>query len=130
MLTPETTLRFGSLDCVYTGPVESVAGRTFGWPPRPNGLSGAVAREAFGRSYSGNVIISSWGQTRHRIVLGSPPIISPTSPSKLVETDCWTGGNSWSSTPQCTLTGNPACQTTRWQPTSTASAPRASSPGQ
>jgi hypothetical protein len=31
-LTPETTLCFGSLGFVYTGPVESVAGRTFDRP--------------------------------------------------------------------------------------------------
>jgi hypothetical protein len=34
--------------------VESVAGRTFGRPPRPNVLSGAAAREAFVQSYSGD----------------------------------------------------------------------------
>jgi hypothetical protein len=60
-LTPGTTLRFGSLGCVCTGPVESVAGRTFDRPPRPNVLSGAVAREAFVRSYSGDVIIGMLG---------------------------------------------------------------------
>jgi hypothetical protein len=31
-LTPGTTLRFGSLGFVYTGPVEPVAGRTFTRP--------------------------------------------------------------------------------------------------
>jgi hypothetical protein len=46
-LTPGTTLRFGSLGFVYTGPVEPVAGRTFGRPPRPNVLIRAAAREAF-----------------------------------------------------------------------------------
>jgi hypothetical protein len=50
MLTPGTTLRFGSLGCVYTGPVEYVTDRTFGRPSRPNVLSGAAAREAFVRS--------------------------------------------------------------------------------
>jgi hypothetical protein len=60
-LTPETTLRFGSLGCVYTRPVESVAGRTFGRPPRPNVLSGAAAREAFVRRYSGDIIIGMLG---------------------------------------------------------------------
>jgi hypothetical protein len=47
MLTPETTVHFGSLGCVYTEPVESVASHTFGQPPHPNVLSGAAAREAF-----------------------------------------------------------------------------------
>jgi hypothetical protein len=60
-LTPRTTLRFGSLGCVYTGPVESIVGRTFGQPPHPNVLSGVVAREAFVRSYSGDVIIGMLG---------------------------------------------------------------------
>jgi hypothetical protein len=60
-LTPGTTLRFGSFGCVYTGPVESVAGRTFGRPPRPNVLSRAAAREAFVQSYSGDVIIGVLG---------------------------------------------------------------------
>jgi hypothetical protein len=51
-LTPGTTLHFGSLGFVYTGPVESVAGRTFDQPTRPNVLTGAVAREAFVRGFS------------------------------------------------------------------------------
>jgi hypothetical protein len=60
-LTTGTTLRFGSFGCIYTGPVESVAGRTFGRPPRPNVPSGAAVREAFVRSYSGDVIIGMLG---------------------------------------------------------------------
>jgi hypothetical protein len=60
-LTLGTTLRFGSLGCVYTRPMESVVGRTFGRPPRPNVLSGAAAREAFVRSYSGDIIIGMLG---------------------------------------------------------------------
>jgi hypothetical protein len=60
-LTPGTTLRFGSLGFVYTGPVESVTGRTFGRPPHPNVLTGAVAREAFVRGFSGDVIIGMLG---------------------------------------------------------------------
>jgi hypothetical protein len=71
-LTPGNTLRFGSLGCVYTGPVESVAGRTFGRPPHPNVLSGAAACEVFVRSYSGDVIIGMLGpsptQERFRLV--------------------------------------------------------------
>jgi hypothetical protein len=46
-LTPGTNLRFGSLGFVYTGPVESVAGRTFTRSPHPNVLTGAAGREAF-----------------------------------------------------------------------------------
>jgi hypothetical protein len=60
-LTPGTTLRFGSLGCVYTGTVESVTGRTSGRSPHPNVLLGAAAREAFARSYSGDVIIGMLG---------------------------------------------------------------------
>jgi hypothetical protein len=47
MLTPGTTLRFGSLNFVYTGPVESVDGRIFTRRPRPNVLTGAAGRKAF-----------------------------------------------------------------------------------
>jgi hypothetical protein len=61
MLNPGTTLCFGSLGCVYNEPVESVADCTFGWPPRPNVLSGAATREAFVRSYSSNVITGMLG---------------------------------------------------------------------
>jgi hypothetical protein len=46
-LTPRSTLRFGSLGFVYTGPAESVAERTFARPHRPNVLTGAAGREAF-----------------------------------------------------------------------------------
>jgi hypothetical protein len=60
-LTPGTTLRFGSLTFVYTGLVESIAGRTFSRPPRPNVLSRATTREAFVLSYSGDVIIGMLG---------------------------------------------------------------------
>jgi hypothetical protein len=41
--------------------VESVAGHTFGRPPRPNVLSGAATHEAFVQSYSGDVIIGMLG---------------------------------------------------------------------
>jgi hypothetical protein len=71
-LTPGTTLRFGSLDFVYIGPVESVAGRTFGWPPHPNILTGAVTRDAFVQGFSDDVIIGMLGtnptQERFRLV--------------------------------------------------------------
>jgi hypothetical protein len=61
MLTSGTTLRFSSFGFVYTGPVESIAGRTFGRPPLPNVLTGAAAREAFVRGFSGDVIVGMLG---------------------------------------------------------------------
>jgi hypothetical protein len=60
-LTPGATLRFDSLDFVYTRPVESVTGRTFGRPPRPNVLTGAAGHEAFVRGFSDDVIVSMLG---------------------------------------------------------------------
>jgi hypothetical protein len=60
-LTPGTTLRFGSLGFVHTGPVETVAGRTFTRPPRPNVFTGAARCEAFGRGFSDDVIIGMLG---------------------------------------------------------------------
>jgi hypothetical protein len=47
LLTPGATLHFGSLGFVYTGPAESVAGRTFVRPPHPNVLTVAAGRAAF-----------------------------------------------------------------------------------
>jgi hypothetical protein len=61
MLTPGTTLRFGSLGFVYTGPVEPVAGGTFTRPPHPNVLAGAAGREAFVRGFSDDVILGMLG---------------------------------------------------------------------
>jgi hypothetical protein len=46
-LTLGATLRFGSLSFVYTGPTESVAGRTFARPPRPNVLTGVAGCPTF-----------------------------------------------------------------------------------
>jgi hypothetical protein len=60
-LTLGTTLSFGSLGFVNTGLVESVAGRSFDRPPRPNVLTGAGAREAFIRGFSDDVIMSMLG---------------------------------------------------------------------
>jgi hypothetical protein len=57
MLTPGTTLCFGSLGFVYTGPVESVAGRTFTRPPHPNVPTEAARCEAFVRGFSDDIII-------------------------------------------------------------------------
>jgi hypothetical protein len=112
-LTPGTTLRFGSLDFLYTGLVEPIAGRTFGRPPRPNVLR--WPRDAIPSSEASRTTSSSacWGQTQHRSVLGSPPTTSPTSPSRPAETDRWACGSSWSGTPQCTPVDSPASWTTR-----------------
>jgi hypothetical protein len=60
-LTPEATLRFGSLGFVYTRSAESVARRTFARPPCPNVLTGAAGREAFIRGFSGETIICMLG---------------------------------------------------------------------
>jgi hypothetical protein len=60
-LIPGATLRFSSLGFVYTGPTESIAGRTFARPPRPNVLTGAAGREAFVRAFSDDVIIGMLG---------------------------------------------------------------------
>jgi hypothetical protein len=59
--TPGVTLRFGSLDFVYTGPAESVARRTFARPPRPNVLMRAAGREAFVRGFSDETIVGMLG---------------------------------------------------------------------
>jgi hypothetical protein len=82
-LTPGATLRFGSLGFVYTGPTESVAGRTFTRPPRPNVLMGAAGREAFIRGFSDETIISMLGPNPTQEHLGSPPTTSLTRPSRL-----------------------------------------------
>jgi hypothetical protein len=113
MLTPGTTLHFSSLGYVYTGPVEPLAGCTFGWPPRSNVLSGPAAREAFVRSYSGDVIIGMLGPNPTQERFRSPPNTSPTSPSRTAEMNRWAGGSSWSGTPQCTPVDSPASRTTR-----------------
>jgi hypothetical protein len=60
-LTPGATLRFSSLCFVYTGRTESVAGRTFARPPRPNVLMGAAGCEAFVRGFSDETIIGMLG---------------------------------------------------------------------
>jgi hypothetical protein len=112
-LTPGITLRFGSLGCVYTGPVESVVGRTFGRPPHPNVLSGAVAREAFVRSYSGDVIIGMLGPnpTQECFRLTAYYLTDLTFQASGDEPLGW--GSSWSGTPQCTPMDSPASRTTR-----------------
>jgi hypothetical protein len=112
-LTPGITLRFGSLGCVYTGPVESVVGRTFGRPPHPNVLSGAVAREAFVRSYSSDVIIGMLGPnpTQERFRLATYYLTDLAFQASGDEPLGW--GSSWSGTPQCTPMDSPASRTTR-----------------
>jgi hypothetical protein len=60
-LTLGATLRFGSLGFVYTGLAESVVGRTFARPPRPNVLTGVAGQEAFVRGFSDDVIIDMLG---------------------------------------------------------------------
>jgi hypothetical protein len=86
MLTPGTTVRFGSLGFVYTGPVEPIAGHTFTRTPRPNDLTGAAGREAFIRGFLDDVILGMLGP--HKSILGSPPTTSQTSPSRPAETNC------------------------------------------
>jgi hypothetical protein len=54
-------LRFSSLDFIYTGPEESVAGRTFARPSHLNVLTGAAERETFIRGFSDDIIISMLG---------------------------------------------------------------------
>jgi hypothetical protein len=56
-LTSGATLRFGSLGFVYIGPAESIAGRTFARPSRPDVLTGAAGREAFVRGFLGEAIV-------------------------------------------------------------------------
>jgi hypothetical protein len=114
-----TSLRLPGLPCASALSAASTLGR---WSPssavpsasRLTPMSSRGPWRARPSSEATRATSSSacWGQTRHKSILGSPPIISPTSPSKLAETDRWTGGNSWSGTPQCTLAGNPAYQTT------------------
>jgi hypothetical protein len=113
-LTPGTTLRFGSLSFVYTGPVESVVGRTFGRPPCPNVLTRAAGHEAFVRDFSGDVIVG---------MLGTNPTQECFRLAAYYLTDLafqasgdgplgW-GGGSWSGTPQCTPVDSPTSRTTR-----------------
>jgi hypothetical protein len=54
-------LLFGSFGFVYTGLAESVAKRTFAWPPRPNVLTGAAGHEAFAQGFSDETIINMFG---------------------------------------------------------------------
>jgi hypothetical protein len=101
-LTLGTTLRFGSLDFVYTGLVEPVAGRTFGRPPHPSVLTGAAGHEAFVRGFSDDVIVGMLGPnpTQERFRLA---IYYLTDLAFQASGDGPLGwGSSWSGTPQCT----------------------------
>jgi hypothetical protein len=60
-LTPGTTMCFGSLSFVYTGPAESVVRRTFAGPTRPNALTAAAGRAAFVRGFSDETIMAMLG---------------------------------------------------------------------
>jgi hypothetical protein len=79
-LTPRGMLRFGPLDFVYTGPAESVVGRTFARPPRPNVLTRAARRKAFVRAFSDDVIIDMLGPnpTQERFRLAAYYLINLT----------------------------------------------------
>jgi hypothetical protein len=112
-LTPWTTLRFGSLGFVYTGPVEPVAVQTFTRPPRPNVLTGAVGREAFVRGFSNDVIFGMLGPnpTQERFRLAAYYHTNLAFQSSGDGPLGW--GSSWSGTPQCTPMDSPASQTTR-----------------
>jgi hypothetical protein len=64
-------MRFGSLGFIYTGPAESVVGRTFARPAHPNVLTGAAGRAAFVRGFLDETIMAMLGpnptQERYRL---------------------------------------------------------------
>jgi hypothetical protein len=60
-LTLGATLRFGSLGFIYIGLAESVAGRIFTRPPRPNVLTGAAGCAEFIRGFSDETIMAMLG---------------------------------------------------------------------
>jgi hypothetical protein len=111
-LTPGTTLSFGSLGFVYTGPVEPVVERIFTRPPRPNVLTGAARREAFVRGFSDDDILGMLGQnpTQERFRLAAYYL---TDLAFQASGDGPLGqGSSWSGTPPCTPVDSPASRTT------------------
>jgi hypothetical protein len=61
LLTPGSTMRFGSLGFVYTEPAVPIARRTFARPARPNVLTGAAGRAAFVRGFSDETIMAMLG---------------------------------------------------------------------
>jgi hypothetical protein len=111
--TPRATLRFGSLGFIYTGPAESVAGRTFARSPRPNVLTGAAGCETFVRGFSGGTIIGMLGPypRQERFRLAAYHLTDLAFQASRHEPLAW--GSSWSGTPRCTPMGSPASQTTR-----------------
>jgi hypothetical protein len=98
---------------VYTLPVESVAGRTFTRPPRPNVLTGAAGCEAFVRGFSGDVIRGMLGPnpTQERFRLAAYYLTDLAFQASGDEPLGW--GSSWSGTPQCTPVDSPASRMTR-----------------
>jgi hypothetical protein len=68
-LTPGTTLRFGSLGFVYTGPVDPVAGRTFARPLRLNVLMRAAGRRPSSEAARTTSSSTCWGQTLLKSIL-------------------------------------------------------------
>jgi hypothetical protein len=112
-LTPGTTLRFGSLGFVYTGPMEPVAKCTFTRPPRPNVLTGAAERKAFVRGFSDVVIVGMLGPnpTQERFRLAAYYLTDLSFQASGDGPLHW--GSSWSGTPQCTPVNSPASRTTR-----------------
>jgi hypothetical protein len=113
MLTPGTTLRFGSLGFVYTGPVKPVAGHIFTRPSRPNVLTGAAGREAFDRGFSDDVIFGMLGPnpTQERFRLASYYLTDLTFQASGDGPLGW--GSSWSGTLQRTPVDSPASLMTR-----------------
>jgi hypothetical protein len=98
-LTPGATLRFGSLGFVYTGLAESVTGRTFARPPRPNVLTGTAGHEAFVRGFSDEIIIGMLGPnpTQERFRLATYYLTDLAFQASGDEPLAW--GSSWSGTP-------------------------------
>jgi hypothetical protein len=112
-MTLGTALHFGSLGFVYTGPMESVVGHTFTWPPRPNVLTAAAGREAFVRGFSDDVIIGMFepNPTQEPFRLAAYYLTDLAFQASGDEPLGW--GSSWSGTQQCTPVDSPASRTTR-----------------
>jgi hypothetical protein len=106
-------MHFGSVGFIYTGPVESVIGRTFSRPPRSNFLTGAAGRKAFVRGFSDDVNISIFGPNpmQERFRLAAYYLTDLAFKASGDEPLGW--GSSWSGTPQCTPVDSPASQTTQ-----------------
>jgi hypothetical protein len=118
-LTLRATLRFGSLGFIYTGPAESIAGRTFARPPRHNVPTGAAGRAVFVRGFSGDTIMVMLGPntTQEHFRLAAYYLTDLSFQASGAEPLTW--GSSWSNTPPCTPMGSSASRTTQWRPMST-----------